>query len=345
MIFAFMNSASLSQGISSGIQICLNSLIPSLFFFMVLCSFLMDSGIGQKTFRFLVRPLANLFCVSPAVASIFCFSLLGGFPVGAKLLSDGIRRQEISSQEAERALAFCVNCGPAFLISAVSIPIFCNYTIGIIVYCSQVLAALTIGIISRGRAKRLLSPANCTVGFLPSTYSSCFIGAVHSTIRSMGMICALVLLFSGFSQILKDTGLFAYVSHALELFMTSEAADCLITGLLEVTAGCHALQACKSFTVLIIITGFGGVCVQLQIKAIVGNLKMKYFYLYRIPYIFCSWLYSMILIRFFGGAVHVFSRQEHIIFQPYTVSPFFTVLLIILSVILLLSVRKSDTMK
>ena len=344
-LFVLVHSASLSKGISIGIQICINNLIPSLFFFMVLCSFFMESGIGQKIFVFLIRPLSKLFCVSPVTASVFCFSLLGGFPVGAKLLADSVKREEISPQEAESALAYCVNCGPAFLISAVSVPIFHNYTIGIVVYCSQVLAALTIGIISRKHSHGSVSLSAPTVSIHPPQYSNSFISAVRSTVQSMGIICALVLLFSGISQILKEIGFMGFLSHKLEIIMTSEMANSFLTGLLEVTAGCNALQNCKSLTILILITGFGGVCIQLQIKAIIGNLKMNAFYFYRLPYIFFSWFYSMIFIRIFGGTIVVFSQQDQMIHQPYTVSPFFTVLLIILSVLLLLSVPKSDTMK
>lgn len=341
LFLALLFSAPLAKGAQNGIQLCLNSLIPSLFIFMALCSFFMETGIGYKMLSFLASPLSRLLHISHSGAAIFCFSLLGGFPVGAKLLADAVKRKEIDQNTAERMLAYCVNCGPAFLISAVSVPIFHNYTIGIIVYCSQVLSALAVAIITaRNLKKKNVLPVSRQQD--SGAVSFQFIHAVESTIRSMALICALVVIFSAINYVLDDIEIMQKLASGFSLFMTDKMAISLLTGILEVTNGCNALAASQSLIVLIIITGFGGLCVQLQIKAVTANMRMTYFYLYRPLYIACSLFFSMILIRFFGGTAAVFNYQQPIVQKPFLVSPAFSILLIILSVFLLLSVRKSD---
>ncbi len=348
MLALLIWSAAFAQGIRDGISICLNNLIPSLFLFMILCSFFMESGIGKRMLSVLISPIAKLFHISKSGAAIFCFSLLGGFPIGAKLLSDAVKRNEMNPDTAERMLAYCVNCGPAFLISAVSIPVFHNYTVGIIVYCSQILAAVIIGILSGRKIKERTAsaPSNKTNAEPASpAYSACFIRAVDSTARSMMLVCAFVLVFSGVSAVINELGVISWLSHRLALIMTEQEAAALLFGIMEVTTGCNALFPAPSFLIFVIITGFSGICVQLQIKAIMEKIRMRYFYLFRPLYVLLSCFFSMILIRLFGGTASVFGHQDAIIPKPFVVSPFFSVLLLILSLFLLLSVKKSDTIK
>ncbi len=343
MVAALVYSASFSAGVQAGILICLNRLIPSLFLFMVLSGFFMASGIGQKILFIFALPLSKICRITKQQATIFCFSLLGGFPIGAKLLSDSVKRKEIDRQTAERMLAYCVNCGPAFLISAVSVPIFHNRVVGVIVYFSQLLAATVIAILL-GAKKSVVASEEKEPISVPSSldYSTSFVQSVESAIRSMGIICGLVLIFSGCSAVMHELGILSALSNSLKMFMTEVEANALLLGLIDVTNGFNALLSKPSFLFFILVTGFGGLCVQLQIKAIIGDLRMKYFYLYRPLYLFFSWFFSMILIRFAGGEASVFHSQSQIVTKPFVVSPVFSVLLVFLSLSLLLSKKKSD---
>lgn len=349
VILAIAFSKSLAKGCLYGIQICLNSLIPSLFFFMALSSFLMQSGMGDKMFYPFCRPLSKWFRIEKKQVPIFCFSLLGGYPIGPKLIADAIKKGELQPKTGERMLAFCVNCGPAFLISAVSVPIFHNYRIGLIVYLSQILAAVSIGcLIGRKQTPVTSQPVSASPTLSAHrSFSSEFVTAVQSSVKSMALVCAFVVVFTGISQILKDTGVIENISSLLQHIMTKETADCLIIGLLEVTSGCAQLAGCPSMPLFILFTGFGGICVQIQTKAILNQagVKMKWFYLFRPIYILLSYIFSMFLIRLCGGETAVFQAQDQIIRKNYTVSPAASVLLIILSIVLLLSCKKSDTIE
>ena len=349
IVLAIAFSKSLAQGCLYGIQICLNSLIPSLFFFMALSSFLMQSGIGDKMFYPLCYPLSKMFRIEKKFVPIFCFSLLGGYPIGPKLIADAISKKEMSPKTGARMLAFCVNCGPAFLISAVSVPIFHNYGIGMIVYLSQILSAFCIGCLL-GR-KKTESPFSKVLTqnqqYAHLSFSNEFVIAVQTSVKSMALICAFVVAFTGISQVLKDTGMIRAISSLLQYVMTEESANCLVFGLLEVTSGCARLSGSPSMPLFILFTGFGGICVHIQTKAILNKaaVKMNLFYLLRPIYILFSYIFSMFFIRLCGGETAVFQAQDQIIRKNYTASPVSSVLLIILSITLLLSNQKSDTIE
>ncbi len=342
IITAIVCARPLTKGVFTGIQICLNNLVPSLFLFMVLSSFLVRSGIGEQVFFLISKPLSKAFHIPERFVVIFCFSLLGGFPVGAKLIADAVERQEMDAATGRRMLAYCVNCGPAFLISAVSLPVFRNITVGLVVYLSQILAAIAVGIISG--LKKDMPELPAALSGRRVSLSNELVSAVSSTVQSMSLVCAFVIIFTGVSQLLKDSGVLSAVTSLLEHVMTKEAANSLIIGILEVTSGCNELQSCRSLLLFAFIAGFGGLCVHIQVKAILNRagVKMGLFYLYRPVYIALSLFFSMVLIRFFGGTASVMAAQDIPVPKIYSVSPLGSILLVILAVLLLLSTRKSD---
>lgn len=63
-------------------------------------------------------------------------SLIGGYPVGAKMLAAKSAAGAAGSRTAERLLCFCVNCSPAFLIAGVGIPYFHSVEVGCVLWGS-----------------------------------------------------------------------------------------------------------------------------------------------------------------------------------------------------------------
>ena len=72
----------------NSINVCINSIIPSMFAFMVITTYIQDSG----AYRFLFRPvmplLKRIIRADERLLSIFLLSLIGGYPVGIKLLKE-----------------------------------------------------------------------------------------------------------------------------------------------------------------------------------------------------------------------------------------------------------------
>ncbi|MDE6606989.1 MAG: hypothetical protein K2K54_04435, partial [Lachnospiraceae bacterium] len=104
----------------SALNLWFTKMIPTLFPFMVLSGILIRMNL-VKPLCSPLRPLSRLL-FGVEENGIFCIIIgfLCGFPMGAKVISDLYKRNEISLKEAEYLLSFCNNIGPIY---------FCGYVL------------------------------------------------------------------------------------------------------------------------------------------------------------------------------------------------------------------------
>ena len=107
-----------------GLKLCAEMLIPSLLPFFVVSGLLRAWGLPGILGRLLEAPAARLWGVDGACVSAFLLGILGGYPLGAATVSQLRADGAISREEGERALAFCSNTGPAFLLGAAGMGVF-----------------------------------------------------------------------------------------------------------------------------------------------------------------------------------------------------------------------------
>lgn len=325
-------SSDVSQAVSEGISICLNILIPSLFVFLILSDFFIQTGWLShmlKPFSFIC---SKLFHIPLSLGSVIFMSLVCGYPVGAKLIAKMVEEKKISNKLGERLLTFCVNAGPAFLIGGVAIPIFSSLKLGLIIFISHVTAFFIVGICSGiGKKAEHLNISNAAI---PS--SEALVSSVRSATKAMVNICAFVLLFSGILGILKQIGFFNALENVFSNFIPHGSASAIVAGALEVSFGIFLSKEVVgtfSFFIVVAVTAFGGICVHLQIRSILCNTKisMKSFYIYRILYLLISLITSAVLIFFIGDTAAVFSPASNITPSADHGNPFASILLLIFS--------------
>ncbi len=102
-----------------GLQLWFENMIPALFPFMILSGIMIRmnlTGIFSKILYPVIRPLYH---VSPNACYAMIIGFLCGFPMGAKTISDLVKREMLSPREAEYLLAFCNNIGPVYFCSFV----------------------------------------------------------------------------------------------------------------------------------------------------------------------------------------------------------------------------------
>lgn len=338
MFLIIFYSKELSTGIKNGVNISLNLLLPSMFIFMIFANAIMSSeaaSIAAMPFRFLSK---KIFKIKDDDIVIVVLSLVGGYPVGAKLLADEVRSGNMSRQTASRMLAFCVNCGPAFLISGVGAEIFGSLRFGVILYLSQIIACVLTGALS-GIGLKPDSEAFIKTQKKNESGTVLIVNAVHSAIKSMAVICGFVVAFSAFLPVIS-----------LFLSDLSMPANYIIRGLLEVTTGCQSLSNFRDYNPAIlaaVFTGFGGICVQIQVCAMLKGtgISMKPFFLWRIPYMIFSVFAVKGMLSLLPGVVQTFSIDHQIHHEVFSVSPIATAFLMLLCVMLLFFNEKSGTLK
>lgn len=102
-----------------GLQLWFDKMIPALLPFMILSGIMIRMNL-TKIFSKVVYPFIRpLYHVSENVCYAMIMGFLCGFPMGAKTVSDLLKRGMISLREAEFLLAFCNNIGPVYFCSFV----------------------------------------------------------------------------------------------------------------------------------------------------------------------------------------------------------------------------------
>lgn len=329
-VFLFKMPALCSRSVKEGIDLCGNVVIPSLFLFMVAANFWLESGFSAvlgKWFGFLTR---HIFALPDECGGVLFMGMVGGFPVGINMTAQLYSAGRISKMDAFRMCLFCLNAGPAFVISAVGFSLLKSTRAGILLFASCVLAALILGFFTRfikGREENLHAvPLNQNVVTFPSP-AVALANSVSRAAHSMLSVCAWVILFYTVTACLHALSL----PRALELFL-----NCI----LEVTVGLKSAAGKFPLPVLAAILSFGGFSVHCQVLSDLNKcgVGFKYFLVSRIICAALSAFICACLLKFFPCEISVFASSSTLIPAPYSVSAPAFVALLFMSMLLILEV-------
>ncbi|MCL2507754.1 MAG: hypothetical protein FWF05_01115 [Oscillospiraceae bacterium] len=250
-----------AEGVRDGLRLCAVTVIPSLFPFMALCSFLVKSGACEAMGRFASPVTKALFKLPGCVAGAVVMGLCGGYPVGMSMTAQLLKSGRISRNDAFRMTLFCVNAGPAFVIGAVGSSMLGSHRAGLALFLSLCASSLTVGFLTR-----FTNPQNGetnadfgqTEAFYPQeryqSLQKSLVEAVAETAAAMLSVCAWIVLF-------------ACLCAALTLLPRSLSQAALpLKCVLEVTSGCaEAVVGGVPLPVLAMVIGFGGFSVHFQV--------------------------------------------------------------------------------
>ena len=241
-------------GAVSGLMLCGNIIIPSLFPCCVMSCFLT----GSAAFEFLGKicsPLKKVFNLSGKGICVIFLSLISGYPVGAKLVKGLYEQNEISESEAKMLVCCCTNPGPAFVILAVGKGMLGSAKAGCLLFLSGTFACLLLNIIFK-------APAPCTSKGTasPLPLSDAFVSSVSVTCRTVLEICGWVVLFSALLASLKAV-LPANIHRVISAFCE------VTTATLSLRHNIYLVALCISWC---------GFSVHAQVMAASRNIKPNY---------------------------------------------------------------------
>lgn len=275
-----------SQSTVKSINVCINSIIPSMFAFMVLSTYIQTSGLYRILFRPVLFIMRKIIRADDTVISIFLLSLFGGYPVGLKLLSENIAQNKnypAIKDMSENAATFCYCISPAFALIMLGSGVMGSTAAGTVIYISNVLACLTTAIF----VSRITNMKSMTSSEEDSTGN--ITDSINSASRSLLVICSVIIAF--------NTVLACVIS-----LLADFGADVpvLAAGVAEISN----LLTLDNVPVNIIpiisaIASMGGVCVLLQCLAMVNRaFSVKKFLLARIPCALLSGIYTYFILKF-----------------------------------------------
>ncbi len=290
-------SENCSEGIINGLEFCLKILVPSLFPFMAVSSFVVKSGMALQLGKPFGGIIKRLFGLNQSFAPIIILSMLGGYPVGARGIYQLYKNNLASKAEAEKAVMFAVCAGPGFLINFVGISLYHNRKLGLILLTSQIISMLIIGIALNIFDKNKVnynSEKEITSNSLP--FSNALVDSATDSSRGILSICIFVVLFSAFIGMIDN-------------IIPDGATKNFIYILLEICSAVNRLSADCPFELIAFAVGFGGLCVHFQIFSAIGDLKINKlsFFCIRIIQGLITSLLTHFGIKFFIGNIEVFS--------------------------------------
>lgn len=298
MLVLILDGKTALAGARSGIELCLMTVIPALFPFIVLSVLLSGALLGASILP--LRPVGKILKMPAGTESLLLCAFLGGYPSGAVAVSEAFRAGSLSKDTAERLLSFCNNAGPAFLFG-MTLSLFPNAGAAWLLWGIHILSALAVGILIPGKE---YSPVKLKKG-------GSSIGVIKKAITVMATICAWVILFR-----IIITFLDRWI-----LWLFPPEVRVAVIGVLELSNGCCSLTLVNDVRVrLILCSGMlalGGLCVTMQTVSSVRGLKMNQYYLGKILQFVCSILLSAAAVFHFwwvfpvlGVVVYLFTGRS-----------------------------------
>jgi len=246
------------QGASEGVEICIKTVIPSLFPFFVL-SVLMNGSVGHWA---MLAPVGKAFHIPDGAETILVTGLLGGYPVGARTVAEAVSQGQLDIREANRMLMFCSQPGPAFLFGVVS-SLFPRRGSVWGLWAILLLSAWLVSCFTSGTGLERTAAFQKNDVSLPQ--------ALRSSLTIMAEVCGWVVLFRIGIHIFMDSSLL----HRFPL------GGSLLAGVLELTNGCLLLSQISSeelrFVLCSAFLSFGGLCVLMQTCSAARGLDMRFY--------------------------------------------------------------------
>ena len=279
MLILILDAQLVVTGAVSGIELCLWTVIPSLFPFFVISS-LINGSIGGRHMRIL-RFLERLYCVPAGSAHIVAIGMLGGYPIGAQGIADAYKKGILTKQSAARMLMFCNNAGPAFIFGMVAQQ-FGSVTIGWYLWLITILSSVFVAAsIPAAGVAEIHSRSETTIGITE---------AITKSVKAMANVCAWVVLFRVILTLLQKR-----VLHNSSHFLQT-----VLFGFLELSNGVVETSSITDplvrFVLCTVFLNAGGLCVAMQTYSVTKALGLRTYLLGKALQTLYSILLSLMVI-------------------------------------------------
>ena len=250
-----LDSATAFSGAVEGIELCMRTVIPSLFPFFVFSILLTGQLNGQRIP--LLGRVGALCGIPDGGESLLAVGLLGGYPVGAGCIASAWRSGALDKQDAHRLLGFCSNAGPAFIFGMASGMFSSSLSVWIL-WLIHIISAIAIGAILPGKrrvAMQSSKSANITLA-----------AAVERSVKVMASVCGWIVWFR----------VIISFCDRWFLWLLPRPAQVIVTGILELANGSYALRHISAeplrFLICSALLALGGLCVGMQTVTVTREL-------------------------------------------------------------------------
>ena len=251
-----------------GWELFVGSVMPSLIPFAFATSFMTLSGSAEILFKLLSKPAKRLFSTTGAGGYVFAVSLISGYPIGAKTISELKKCGCIDDGALTGILAFGSTAGPLFILGSVGVKLLGDFRAGALIMLAHVLGSVINGAVFG----RLNKPAYSFSEVKSSERLNAvkaFREALGNTVSAALTVAACMILFNVAIQLMSETGIVNIAGRVAEaLGIPAGAGEGFVAGFVEITYGIKSLAGGlpikQTAPLIAALVSFGGMSVQMQ---------------------------------------------------------------------------------
>lgn len=274
VIYFIINPKIAMEASLSGAKLFFNSVLPTMFPFMVICNMIINLE-GIKIYSKLLGPLlCKPLGLSYPSSFALVASFLCGYPLGAKYSTDLYKKGLICKEEFIRLLNIASNIGPLFLIGAVGTSMLGNSTLGYLLLIPSYLSAIIIGILTKNKKREKnfsLPKEHKDKKVFTFNLGEVIKKSIEDATLNILVLCGYVIMFSVIINMLKtifiSTGLLTSLSSFLNIPL--DLLKGVFLGSIEVTNGCNIISSSNlsvfiKLLLLSFLSSFGGISIIMQ---------------------------------------------------------------------------------
>ncbi len=327
LITIFRFPSEMLNSAASAFGLWFESVLPSLFPFLVACLLLMRLGVAKKCSKLFAPIMRPLFGLSGICAFPFLLGLLAGYPVGAKMTAQLYEQKQLSLSEARKLLNFCNNPGPLFVVGTVGTGFFHTPLWGYAMLCSIALGSICTGICFRfQKSSPLCLPATATAHTEHQPFGFMLSASICDALLTTAQIGGFLAFFSVCHTALQLCGIYDFLSRILFFLPVSETfLQAICSGFLEMTTGTHLLATAPDRLLLclcasVVLLTFGGLSILGQTFGVLQRLPFS-----AMRYLFaklCQCVFSLAIFRLLYPVFLVHAKKAVSVFSIHTATAF-----------------------
>lgn len=256
MLILILDGQTALGGAREGVNLCIQTVVPSLFPFFFLSGVFMDAITGVQVSA--LGYLGKLFSIPKGLEGLLVCGFLGGYPVGARCIGKLHRNSQISKAEAQRLLRYCCNAGPAFMFGMAG-GMFPKKWMIWMLWLIHIASAWMVS----------LMESSSSVGSVRHFSSdSSLESPMGSSVSAILKVCGWVVLFRV---------LLSFLNRWLIWILPVEV-QVIVSGLLDLTNGILDLRHIGDIPLRFVLCSgmlaWGGLCVIMQTRSVLEGLSI-----------------------------------------------------------------------
>lgn len=294
-----INPSKYSTFAFKGLEVWAKILVPALLPFFILTKLFSSTGITDDL-SIIFKPFTNkFFKCSSDCGYIFFMSIITGYPVGSKLISDYYNSGKITRQDAIKCCSFCSNSGPMFIVGSVGVGMLLSVKIGYIMLISHIIGAILNGCLYRNYKITISKTLSSSYIDTNLNFSESIMSSINSILLIGGVICFTFVITAVFTE---STLFYNIINWLNNIGLNGNLFKAIFSGIFEITNGCLVLStlAINSkglITITCFIISFGGISTMLQAFAFLKNIiSVKLFVLMKFTHAILSSIICYLLL-------------------------------------------------